>query len=360
MIFGKKSVHQFAAGFNIGDAISNEMISLRSILRKIGFNSEIFAENVGAGAGALVKKYKSYSASNSDILIYHHSIHSDILDHIRNAKNTKILIYHNVTPHHFFEKYDLKLTYLLRKGREELEYLREEFDHVLAVSNYNRKELLDFGFENVGLLPITYQLPQSKSPANERSKPSVPQRDRIPKFLFVGRITPNKKQDDLIRFAYHYLQTFGPDFQLFIVGFSSKELYLYREELERMLDFYKLRQNVIITDFLPDEEVRDMYRCCDLFLSMSEHEGFCVPLLEAMMHRLPVLAFDAGAVSETLSGAGVLFKEKRMDMIVELAYKIVTDEKLRNEILKTQDDRLLTYSAVSPENILRPILAKLA
>ncbi|MFB5650200.1 glycosyltransferase family 4 protein [Leptospira wolffii] len=358
MNFGRRSVHQFAAGFNTGDAISNEMSSLRTLFRKMGYSSDIFAENTGPGTGALVKKHKAYSPRKRDILIYHHSIHSEVLEFVQETKNPKILVYHNVTPYHYFERYDLKLTYLLKKGREELEVLRDEFDFVLAVSEYNKKELNDLGFKNVQVLPITYQLPQVKSPIE--NPPPIDESPKIPKFLFVGRITPNKKQDDLIRFAHIYSKLFGPDFQLFIVGFSSKELYLYREELERMLDFYKLRQNVIITDFLSDEEVRRMYRSCDLFLSMSEHEGFCVPLLEAMVHKIPILAYDAGAVSETLDGAGILFKEKRMETVAELAHKLATDSNLRNEILDTQEHRLRNFSTVNPESIMRPILAELA
>ncbi|TGL60913.1 glycosyltransferase family 4 protein [Leptospira sarikeiensis] len=356
MIFSRKGVHQFAAGFNIGDAISNEMNSLRSVFKRIGYSSEIFAENTGPGTDTFVKKYKAYSSKNSDILVYHHSIHSEVLETLLKNKNSKILIYHNVTPGHFFEKYDLKLTYLLRKGREELESLRDKFDKVFAVSEFNRSELLEIGFENVGLLPITYQLPQGK----QIKEIPLKNKSNIPRFLFVGRITPNKKQDDLIRFAFHYLKTYGPEFQLFMVGFSSKELYLYREELERMLDFYKLRRNVIITDFLSDEELKSMYQTCDLFVSMSEHEGFCVPLLEAMVHNIPILAFDGGAVGETLSGAGILFNEKRMDMIVELAHRIVTDKDLKDKILETQRKRLSTFSQINPETVLRPVLAQLS
>ncbi|TGK02989.1 glycosyltransferase [Leptospira langatensis] len=357
MIFNKRGVHQFAAGFNVGDAISNEMSSLKSVFRKLGYSSEIFAENTGPGTDTLVKKYKAYAHKSKDILVYHHSIHSEVLDTVLRSKNPKILVYHNVTPDHFFEKYDLKLTYLLRKGREELEFLRDKFDRVFAVSEYNKAELIHLGFENVGLLPITYQLPQGSS---DREKPTSKPRSDSPRFLFVGRITPNKKQDDLIRFAYRYLKTYGPEFQLFIVGFSSKELYLYREELERMLDFYKLRENVIITDFLSDKELKEMYLNCDLFLSMSEHEGFCVPLLEAMVNNVPILAFDGGAVKETLAGAGVLFKEKRMDLVVELAHRMATDESMRNAILETQERRLQNFSQINAETVLRPVLAKLA
>ncbi|EQA45681.1 glycosyltransferase, group 1 family protein [Leptospira broomii serovar Hurstbridge str. 5399] len=352
---GRQGIHQFAAGFNLGDAISNEMSSLRSVFRRLGYSSEIFAENTGPGTATYVRKYKYFKPKGRDILFYHHSIHSNVLDFIRKTKQPKILVYHNVTPPSYFEKYDLKLTYLLRKGREELKQIKDEFSLSFAVSEFNKKELEELGYENVKLLPITYQIPSKPIFFGPRI---AELQARGPRFLFVGRISPNKRQDDLIRFAYYYLNAFGEDFQLFLVGFSSKELYLYREELERMLDFYKLRRNVIITDFLTDEGLQKMYRECDLFISMSEHEGFCVPLLEAMVHGIPVMAFDAGAVSETLSGAGILFKEKKMDFLAELANKIITDPKLNRAVLDTQEKRIRNFSTVRPESILRPILAE--
>ncbi|TGK11579.1 glycosyltransferase [Leptospira fletcheri] len=353
----RQNIHQFAAGFNLGDAISNEMQSLKSVFRRLGYSSEIFAENTGPGTGALVKKYKYCHAKNKDIIFYHHSIHSSVFEYIQRMKCPKVLVYHNVTPPSYFEKYDLKLTYLLGQGREELSQIRDEFNAVFAVSDFNKRELEELGYENVKILPITYQIPPKPNFVASRTDEL---QFRGPRFLFVGRITPNKKQDDLIRFAYYYSKTFGPDFQLFLVGFSSKELYLYREELERMLDFYKLRQNVIITDFLSEESLQRIYRECDLFISMSEHEGFCVPLLEAMVHGIPVMAYDAGAVRETLSGAGVLFKEKRMDLLVGLANKIVNDPELNRAVLKTQEERIGNFSRVRPESILRPVLAELA
>ncbi|PJZ69958.1 glycosyl transferase [Leptospira perolatii] len=352
----KPTIHQFSAGFNLGDAISNEMLALKSVFRNLGYASEIYAENTGPGTGTLVKKYKSFHSKSRDIVFYHHSIHSGVLETVTKCKNYKILVYHNVTPYRFFDRYDLKLTYLLRRGREELETLRDSFDYVFAVSEYNRSELKSIGYENVGILPITYQIPTLK---DNDTKVEKKEPKSGPCFLFVGRITPNKKQDDLIRFAYYYLKTFGPNFQLFIVGFSSKELYLYREELERMLDFYNLRKNVIITDFLPEEKLQEMYKNSDLFLSMSEHEGFCVPLLEAMVHGVPVMAYDAGAVRETLSGAGILFKEKKMQVLVELANQIATDQNLKKKILLSQGERIQNFSSIQPETILRPILAEL-
>ncbi|MBM9577489.1 glycosyltransferase family 4 protein [Leptospira sp. 201903070] len=348
-----RSVQQFSAGFNPGDAISNEMLEIRNYLRELEYKGDIYSENIGASKLPFVKKYKTYKKSSKDILFYHHSIHSGVFDFLRSFRSPRILIYHNVTPHHFFESYDLKMSYLLKKGREELKEMKDRFDLVFAVSKFNQAELQELGFQNVGILPITYQLSQSIPKAE---KPVTP----IKKILFVGRITPNKRQDDLIRLAHAYKTLYSDQFQFYLAGFSSRELFLYREELERMLDFYDLRKNVLITGFLSDNELNHLYQEADVFVSMSEHEGFCVPLIEAMVHKIPILAYAGGAVPETLNGAGILFKKKKFSDLAVLLNKILTNSDFKNRILNGQDLRLEAFKNVESKSVLRKAIENLS
>ncbi|WP_061218837.1 glycosyltransferase family 4 protein [Leptospira weilii] len=340
-----RQIQQFSAGFNPGDAISNQMLEIRNHLKDLEYKGDIFSENIGASKLPFVKKYKTYGKSSKDILFYHHSIHSGVFDFLKSFRSPRILIYHNVTPHHFFESYDLKMTYLLKKGREELKEMIDRFDLVLAVSKFNQKELEELGFQNVGILPITYQLTKNFAKLEKTNSP-------IKKILFVGRITPNKRQDDLIRLAYAYKSMISDQFEFYLAGFSSKELYLYREELERMLDFYDLRKNILITGFLSDIELKNLYQEADAFVSMSEHEGFCVPLIEAMIHRIPILAYSGGAVPETLNGAGILFKEKKFPDLAILLNKILTDISFKNRILTNQDLRLEEFKKTDFRSVL--------
>ncbi|EMJ91122.1 glycosyltransferase family 4 protein [Leptospira alstonii] len=348
-----RQVQQFSAGFNPGDAISNQMLEIRNYLRDLEYKGDIFSENIGASKLPFVKKYKTYGKSSKDILFYHHSIHSGVFDFLRSFRSPRILIYHNVTPHHFFESYDLKMSYLLKKGREDLKKMKERFDFVFAVSKFNQKELEELEFQNVGILPITYQLSEN-FPKIERSNSAVK------KILFVGRITPNKKQDDLIRLAYAYKSMISDRFQFYLAGFSSRELYLYREELERMLDFYDLRKNVLITGFLSDVELNNLYQEADVFVSMSEHEGFCVPLIEAMVHRIPILAYSGGAVPETLNGAGIIFTEKKFPDLAILLDKILTDVPFQNQILTSQDLRLKEFKKTDSKSVLKKTIETLS
>ncbi|RHX87603.1 glycosyltransferase family 4 protein [Leptospira stimsonii] len=348
-----KAVQQFSAGFNPGDAISNEMLEIRNYLRELEYKGDIYSENIGASRLPFVKKYKTYNKSSKDILFYHHSIHSGIFDFLRSFRSPRILIYHNVTPHHFFESYDLKMSYLLKKGREELKEMKDRFDLVFAVSKFNQAELEALGFRNVEILPITYQLSQSILKTEKAVSP-------IKKILFVGRITPNKRQDDLLRLAYAYKTLYSDQFQFYLAGFSSRELFLYREELERMLDFYNLRKNVLITGFLSDNELNHLYQEADAFVSMSEHEGFCVPLIEAMVHKIPILAYAGGAVPETLNGAGILFKEKKFPDLAVLLHKILTDVDFKNQILNRQNLRLEEFKNLESKSVLRKAIENLS
>ncbi|XDD51860.1 glycosyltransferase family 4 protein [Leptospira sp. WS92.C1] len=348
-----KSVQQFSAGFNPGDAISNQMLEIRSYLKDLECKGDIYSENIGAAKLPFVKKYKAYKKSSKDILFYHHSIHSSIFGFLRSFRSPRILIYHNVTPYHFLKSYDLKMSYLLKKGREELKEMQNRFNLVFAVSKFNQKELEELGFENVGILPITYQLSQPISRIDKKNS-------EIKKILFVGRITPNKRQDDLIRLAHAYKSLYGDRFQFYLAGFSSRELYLYREELERMLDFYDLRKNILITDFLADQELKNLYQEADVFVSMSEHEGFCVPLIEAMVHRIPILAYEGGAVPETLNGSGILFTEKKFPDLAILLNKILTDDSFKNQILNGQDLRLEEFKKSESKLVLRKAIENLS
>ncbi|HMV41716.1 MAG TPA: glycosyltransferase family 4 protein [Leptospiraceae bacterium] len=331
-----KRIIQFSAGFNPGDAISNEMIILKSFFQEIGYDGEIFSENIGSKSNRLAAKYKSYTPRKGDCIIYHHSIHSSILEFVLNLDSPKVLIYHNVTPSYFFEPYDLKLTYYLKKGREELSELLGKFQLYFADSNFNKQELVDLGFENVHVLPIIYDF--SRLPKKEIKK-SKSTKD----IIFVGRIAPNKKQDDIIKVAKVLKEYFLSDFRIHLVGYCSKELELYRDELKSLIDLFDLSDHVFFSDFINDDLLAEYYQNADLFLCMSEHEGFCVPLIESMYYEVPILAFDAGAVRDTLDGAGILFKTKDFPTICECIIKILSDKDFRDKIVEGQRERLTRF-----------------
>jgi L-malate glycosyltransferase len=340
-----KRIIQFSAGFNPGDAISNEMLILKSYFQEIGFDGEIFSENIGKASNGLASKYKSYRPRPDDFIIYHHSIHSAVFEFVSTISCPKALIYHNVTPSYFFEPYDLKLTYYLKKGREELKDLNGKFQLYFADSEFNKKELLDLGYPRVQVLPIVYDF-------NKLKKNSLKITATHKTIIFVGRIAPNKKQDDIIKLAKVLKEHFTSEFKIHLVGYCSHELQLYKDELITLIKLFELENHVFFSDFINDELLADYYQRADLFLCMSEHEGFCVPLLESMYYDVPILAYDAGAVKDTLDGAGILFKEKNLPSICECILKIFSDKDFRDIIIKTQRERLKKFQTGNHTSII--------
>ena len=328
------------------------MVALQAHFRGLGIRGNIYSENIGTINTKISRKFKSYSENPSDLLIYHHSIHSGVLDFILTKKLPKILVYHNVTPYHFFEPYDLKLSHYLKKGREELSSIRESFEICFADSAYNRSELVRLGYQNVHVLPIVYDFSKLHAPSEPHANGT---RKNI---LFVGRIAPNKKQDDLIRFAKIFRDISGKHFLLNLVGHCSKEMSCYQEELERMIDYYDLSEQVKFSSFLSDSELNEYYRNADLFLSMSEHEGFCVPIIECMHYGIPIVAYNAGAVKDTMDGSGILFNKKDFAMIAETVSKIFRDPVLRTKIVSGQQKSLQSFQSKDPTGIIEREIGK--
>lgn len=348
----KIRIDQFSAGFNPGDAISNEMLYLKNFFESKGIKGEIYSENIGTNArsSAGARKYKSWKEDRDTAVIYHHSIHSGVSDFILNMYSSipKFMIYHNVTPHSFFEPYDYRLAGYLKRGRQELHQFRDIFRKSFAVSEFNRKDLIEAGFKNSEVFPFALNFYNYKKLGKNT--------DGKKKILFVGRIAPNKKQTDLLKAAHIFRKYTDIPFEFRLVGFTSRESILYRHELDWLISSYSLSENVRILEFASQEDLFREYSEADAFLCLSEHEGFCVPLLEAMYYDIPVAAFDAGAISETLGKSGILFKEKNYLLISSILEKILTDSEFRENILRSQRKRLEEYSISSnPEILLKKI-----
>jgi glycosyltransferase involved in cell wall biosynthesis len=169
-------------------------------------------------------------------------------------------------------------------------------------------------------------------------------------FLFVGRVLPNKRFEDLIKVFCIYQRYIDPDSRLLLVG-ESHGFERYFDALMRLVDDLAL-EDVVFTGHVDTDDLVAYYMVADVFLSMSEHEGFCAPLLEAFRSGLPVMAFDAGAVAETLGGAGVLVREKRFEEIAEMAHLLVHDENLRRQVVQRQFEALDGMESRDEESML--------
>jgi len=328
-------VHQMVASLTYGDAIGNEALHIQALLRARGFESEIFAESTDSLMSARARELDEYAAFSSpdNVVILHFSIGSRAASLSERLPDKLILIYHNITPAHWFVPYDLKIARQCARGRAEIARLRERASLALGVSEFNRKELQDLGFERTAVLPLLFDPERLRVPAHRVVLEMYD--DEMTNFLFVGRVTPNKRFEDLIKIVKLYQRSIDRKCRLLCVG-QWRDVERYYERLIRLADVLDLR-GLEFPGHVTTEELVAFYQVADLFLCMSEHEGFCAPLLESFQMGVPVVAYDAGAVSETLGGAGLLVHEKKFDEIAELAGLMVRDEALRERVIAGQD-----------------------
>jgi L-malate glycosyltransferase len=329
-----RRVHQLLAALSYGDAIGNEAQAIQKHLRAAGFESDIFAEKVEPRMAHLARPLFEYErvSSPETVCLFHFSIGSASGRLVHHAPDRLVTIYHNITPARFFLGFHHHLMGLCYHGRRELEAFAPRSELGLGDSEYNRRELEAAGFAQSGVLPIVLDV----SKYSRRPSPVVERLygDGRTNLLFVGRMIPNKKVDDLIRVFAVYKRWLDRSSRLLLVG-DTRGHERYYDRLREMVRELRL-DDVVFTGHVDDDDLIAYYRVSHLFLCLSEHEGFCVPLQEAMHFGLPVVAYDAGAVRETLHGGGVLLAEKRPEVVAELVRRILTDSTLRARILTTQ------------------------
>jgi glycosyltransferase involved in cell wall biosynthesis len=348
-------VVQLCARIEFGDAVSKHVLEIDRALRSWGFQAEIFANTLdefGCRVARLDSEY-SPAAAAGDLLIYHYSLFCPNYKQYLETQSKRILIYHNITPPEYFAAYDEGVAEFCRLGRQLLGSLNV-CELALADSEYNRLELLDHGFDagRTQVLPIFVDY---DSLAGKRS-PRGPMSGfgGSHKVLFVGRAVPNKRIEDLLRVFYYYNHCINADSHLFLVGPSWVDR--YDAQLRWLLDSLGLWANVHFAGRVSEEDLASCYGDADVFLSMSEHEGFAVPLVESMAFDLPVIAYSSTAVPYTLDGAGLTFSRKDFPMVGELIESVRRDHALRDAVVKSQRARLQSFSPESVRGTLKEAL----
>ena len=296
----RAAVHQLLPVFSPRDAIGGAVLGIRRVLRGAGFDSEIFADLIGSDLRRDARSAGELEAAvrPGDCVVYHLSIGSPLADLVRRLPCRRAIYYHNITPEAFYIGTNPAVAYWLRRGREDLVTLAPIADVCMAPSQYSLDELADAGARTSRRVRLPIDLDRfGPRPA---SRPSTP-----PTVLFVGRLAPNKRQDELIRYLAALRSLGAPDVRLSLVG-SYADTDRYVLGLERFAEDLGVRTCMRITAQLTDRELGEAYAGASVFACASVHEGFCVPLVEAMSFGLPVVARSAGAVPETLGGAGLL------------------------------------------------------
>lgn len=344
-------IHQILPTISYGDAIGNEVLEIKSILKAWGYKSEIFAQHIHPGLNHVVRPYTEYKrySSPENVLIFHFSIGSDVSGFVKNLQDRKVIVYHNITPHNYFVGINDRLVHLLSEGRNELAEYSNITDLALGDSEYSQKELVELGFKNTGVLPLIIDFGKYVQRPNQKVLDMFAAAHS--NFIFVGRLIPNKKQEDIIKIFYYYNKCIDHHSRLFLVG-SYEGTEKYYAQLRGLVKQMNL-QNVYFTGHVNFKELLAYYRLADIFICMSEHEGFCLPLLESMYFEIPIIAYNSTAVPYTLNGSGVIAIEKQYEELAELAHILIKDEKIRNRIIEKQKLRLKDFERSKVEAIFK-------
>ena len=334
----KKVLHQFLMDVSRGDATSDHAFLIRGWLRELGFESEIYGAVYEEGLGPEVRQFTAGSFTDQDLVIYHHTTGSATLNHLIDRRVPLLLIYHNITPPEFFKKADPGIASQLVTGREQLRQIQPFVRLALGASPYSEEELRGIGFEKTGVLPIVLNEADYDLPVDGQLQARL--KDSGPIMLFVGRIAPNKRQEDLVKLLYHVRQIY-PKARLVLVGGSTGQGYL--RWLRYFIDKNGLSDAVTLAGHITQREMVTYYKAADLFVSMSEHEGFGKPLIESMYFGLPIMAYSAAAVPSTLGEAGILFTRKEFEPLSEMVRLLYEDQHLRQRVIDTQTRRVQTY-----------------
>lgn len=333
-------VDQWLPAAHRGDAIGDEALRVRDVLRASGLRSDIYALAVDEDAATDVYPFSERQAA--DVTVLHFALPSPLSTALAEAPGKKVLIYHNITPAKFFVGYDDELVRIADAGQRELAALAGTVDLALGDSEFNRQELESLGFTRTGVLPILMDFEDFAEHPSGRVMESFLS-DGRPNFLFVGRIYPNKRFEDLARLAFFYKKYVSEDFRFVLVGKAGR-MERYQQKVQALADRWGLRSSeFLFVGHVTFEDLLACYRCSDVFISMSEHEGFGVPLVESMLSDLPVLAYANAAVPDTLGDAGILFHKKRYEELAEMAHLLTHDFELRESVIQGQKARVARF-----------------
>lgn len=342
------TIHQFAPVISPGDGVSGSVFLTRALLRKLGHKSEIYTGNTSnelRGETLHISKFDN----NCDLLFVHHSMGHDLEGWLYSTACRRALIYHNITPSQYFHPDSNEYLYSL-KGRQQLREWRSLFSGAVGVSPYNLIELEEAGYDNAAIIPLLIDFAKftgETSPPN----PSWHLRETETLVMSVGRFAENKRQHLLLE-AFWYMRKMLPDkpARLILVGGVTSTNY-HRQIVARIYEL-GLENEVSLTGKCSDAQLRWLYGNADVLWCASEHEGFCIPLVEANFFSLPVISFATSNIPETLGTSGILIEESSPIAMAATTVSILGDTVLSKKVVAEGARNLERYSA---DNLL-PIL----
>ena len=324
-------VHQFHPVLAPGDAMSSHVFALQERLRGWGYEAHAYAVEAKEGAGE-VRSYRRLfrDVAPDDLVLLHFSMGHEVFTQLAKLRARKVLVYHNITPAEFFRGMNPHSATHARLGRRQLVELAPAIDLAIGVSAYNRRELEAAGYARTAEVPIlidwhAYDVAPDDAVLARWTGVG-------PLLLFVGRVSPHKRQDDLIRMLAYYRACIDPNARLALVG-GYRDQPQYHARLVALVAALHLEPAVTFAGAVSTAELVAYFRSASAFVSLSEHEGFGVPLLEAMRFEVPIVAYDAAAVGETVDGAGVLLADRDLAQAAEAVGLVLERRELREQLV---------------------------
>ena len=327
-------IHQVLATLGYGDAIGHEVLGIQRVLRAAGCESEIFVETADYRLEAQTRDYRELvDFSRTDNLVLHHfSLGSKASRTAYALPDRMALIYHNITPPEYFVGVHRTLARQTFRGRRELRAYADRCDLAMGDSEFNCQDLEALGFPRTAVLPVVPDFSHLDREPNWLAAGEFD--DEWTNIVFVGRMIANKKIEDLIRWFHAYHTVFNARSRLLLIG-AQTQFERYVASLHQLVATLGT-PHVHFLGHVTDEELVALYDVADLFLCASEHEGFCVPLVEAFYKQVPVLAYAATAVPSTMDGAGVLIEDRDPLHVARLIDAVVSDTDLQDRIVDGQ------------------------
>lgn len=353
-------MHQFVPTLAPRDAVSGHYMRVRTTLRAAGYSSDIYAMDARGELSREAKPFQTFVGGRKGEptwLCYHSSIGSPIADFVGARPESLIVDYHNITPATFFDRWEPGLAVYLRAGRRQLRRLAPRATLAIADSAYNAAELDELGFRRTGVVPILFDRTDLHVEIDEaaRERLASERPDGSSTWLFVGQVGPHKAQHDIVKAFAVYRRDYDAHARLRIVGRSMSPA--YARALVAYVDELGLAGAVDITGSVSDAVLGAHYATADVFVCLSEHEGFCVPLLEAMHHGLPVVAYRAGAITETMGAGGLGLENKDALTVSTAVARVMSDPSVRAALVRAGHERLAFFDLARSEETLREAVA---
>lgn len=343
---------QLLASHHRHDAVGAEALVIEKLLTSMGWQVESYSEFIDESLVGKTKHIKELEGQDfSDtIALYHFCVCSDVTFEFQKLSCPKVLLYHNITPPDFFRPYNIYDAGICEEAGRQVRLLVDDVDLALGDSEYNRLELEEMGFKKTRRMPILFDPDNYRGELDQELVEQFGERQIV---LFVGRMAPNKAPDDLMRVAAEYRQHKEYPPAKFVIAGKRHVTPKYTEYLDKLYRDLELDDDsFMVLDEINQNRLVTCYRKASVFLSMSRHEGFLVPLLESFLFQLPVMARAAAAVPETLGDAGFLFDSEDPEVIARYLAGYLKDEKLRKIMAEKGQERLKSFDMNSWKFVL--------